>query len=396
MMDLKIKTKFKKLVAEGNLVLLEKMLISGISPDIKYPLQKTALMRSQNKEVLKLLLKYNANKLATTIEGNPILIERILTLKNDDANIFFLLQENISPNITNKYNQTALMLPIISAKTLKHFIAYGANVNLLDNLGKSALMYQTNEDIIKLLIDKGADVNAFDKKGKSLLMYHIDEPEIVKMLLTKNIDINHKDEFGKTALMYATNLEVVKSLLNYNVNVNLCDKLGNTALHYIVKSENEFKNEIIEELLECNANINAVNFNGSSVLMEAREIDTVKLLLQNNVKVNLKNNEGKTALMQFVSEPYISIKRIKALLNAGADINSCDNLGKTALMYATEKASEPTIIIVDMLLQNGADITKKDSSGKTAYSYVLNLPSYNKFARPLMERLRIKETSLEK
>ena len=396
MIDLKAKTKFKKLVAEGNLILLEKMLKSGISPDIKYPLERTALMRTQNKEVLELLLKYKANKLATTIDGNPILIERLSNLKNDEENILFLLQKNVNPNKTNKYNQTALMMPTINFKTLNNFITYGANVNLLDNFGKSALMYQTNEDNIKLLIDKGADVNAFDKKGKSVLMHHIDNLEVVNLLIENNVDVNHKDDLGKTALMYAKNLEVITSLLNANANVNLKDKLGNNVLHYAVKSEKEAKYKIIEELLNYEANIDALNFNNKSVLMEANDSDTVKLLLQNKVKVNFKNSEGKTALMQFVSEPNTSIKRIKLLLSSGADVNAFDKNGKTALMYAVEVASEPTIIVVDMLLQNGADITKKDNLGKTAYSYVLNLPSYNKMARPLMERLRVKEQILEK
>jgi ankyrin repeat protein len=57
-------------------------------------------------------------------------------------------------------------------RSVKALLAYGADVNLADNTGTTALMDALilgNEDIVNLLIIAGADVNAVDKQNVTVM-----------------------------------------------------------------------------------------------------------------------------------------------------------------------------------------------------------------------------------
>ena len=73
------------------------------------------------------------------------------------------------------------------------------------------------------------------------------------------------------------------------------------------------------------------------------DIDVVKLLIDYGADLNLKDNEGKTALM-LAKDPAIA----KLLIDSGANVNSHDKNGRTALMLTTNKT------IADLLKAKGA------------------------------------------
>ena len=54
--------------------------------------------------------------------------------------------------------------------------------------------------------------------------------------------------------------------------------------------------------------------------------------------------------------------KVRLLLNNGVKINAKDNEGKTPLQRAAEKGHRDT---VTLLLKNGANINEKDDNGKT-------------------------------
>lgn len=106
-------------------------------------------------------------------------------------------------------------------------IAKGADVNVVDDKGRSVLMIAAfdNEypEVIKTLVELGADVNARDNKGRTPLMRAVEwneNPEIMRTLVELGADVNVKDNVGKTALDYAKerenpNPEIVDILLKY-------------------------------------------------------------------------------------------------------------------------------------------------------------------------------------
>lgn len=131
------------------------------------------------------------------------------------------------------------------------------------------LLFKVNDyDLFKRLVEQGLDVKKINKKGETIL-HHTASEKIVE-LIDDAIDVDHQDEDGRTALFWCfSNPNKLKALLKHKADVNITDKTGNTALHQYVEGYG-VKNIKSEEV--------------------------VKLLLNTDIKVNHKNNDGKTAL----------------------------------------------------------------------------------------------------
>lgn len=193
-------------------------------------------------------------------------------------------------------------------------IEYGANMNALDNAGRSAFMIaasitdnQKRENILELLQEHGAQnqINMLDQDGRTSLMLamHKMNPYLVRYLLQKNALCNLQDASGRTVLTYYL---------------------------YAVEDGDWYRSDV--------------------KAAEAKEI--LKLLIKNNAPIDQRNAQGQTPLVQAVTSIYAfrsGVQHfIKTLLDAGADINSQDNQGKTALDYALASGEDS---LIKLLLQ---------------------------------------------
>lgn len=109
----------------------------------------------------------------------------------------------------------------------------------------------------------------------------------------------------------------------------------------------------VKELLETDININIKDDDGYTALTHSvygGYLKCVKLLIKKGANVNIKDNNGYTALMEATTHGYIEI--VKFLLENGADPNIRDNKGYTSLMIAADTENPE---IVKVLLENGAD-----------------------------------------
>ncbi len=123
------------------------------------------------------------------------------------------------------------------------------------------------------------------------------------------------------------------------------------------------------KLIKAGGDINAVDNNGTSPLMNAcrwGDEPMVYFLLVNGATPDKpRSAKGRTALI--VACAYYSGKTICGLLiDKGADVNAVTNAGETALMYAAQNAK---VDVVMLLLKKGADPKLKDNAGKTALDY---------------------------
>ena len=97
-----------------------------------------------------------------------------------------------------------------------------------------------------------------------------------------------------------------------------------------------------------------------------KDIEAVKQHLAAGADVNVKDESGRTALLQAALFGRKEITEL--LIAAGADVNAKDDWGMTPLHEATREGHKE---ITDLLLTNGADVNAKDGSGRTPLDWAI-------------------------
>ena len=133
-----------------------------------------------------------------------------------------LLKKGANPNRRVKYHadgapalhQWALTAQVEAVQLL---LDHGAQVDILDDLGRSALKYATGalnwaetthaEQVTRLIIEAGADINVKSKLGYTPLMWaaRAGNPVITRLLIEKGANTLDKDNDGNDALHYSQN-----------------------------------------------------------------------------------------------------------------------------------------------------------------------------------------------
>jgi ankyrin repeat protein len=215
-------------------------------------------------------------------------------------------------------------------------------------------------EIARELIENGADITALDINGYTALMHASDKAhlDIVKLLLKMvkmtlspikyleyvNTAVPDEDEgaSGFTALMFADKKEVVRELIKFGADVNHVTKGELTAL---LMASRDLHNEVVTELCENGANVNAVDSNpgdetdGYTPLHYAAShasVEMIKTLCKYGANVNAKDANGLTALMHTCIDsstyyPNDYDKAAKELIRCGANVHLKSDDGSTAL-----------------------------------------------------------------
>ncbi|KAM6332181.1 KN motif and ankyrin repeat domain-containing protein 3 isoform 2-T2 [Alca torda] len=151
-------------------------------------------------------------------------------------------------------------------------------------------------------------VNLADGNGNTALHYSVSHSNfhIVRLLLDTGVcNVDHQNKAGYTALMLAAlaaveqedDMNVVRRLFSMgNVNAK-ASQAGQTALMLAVSHGRQ---EMVEALLACGADVNLQDEEGSTALMCACEhgrVETVKLLLaQPSCNVSIVDSDGNNAV----------------------------------------------------------------------------------------------------
>ncbi len=174
-------------------------------------------------------------------------------------------------------------------------------------------------------------------------------------------------DVGMTLLMCASRngyFKTTKKLLEMNADIEAIND-GKTVIFYPVTFGHK---NIVSLFIANNANIHAISMsdNESTLMCAARkgETEIIELLLDNNLDIEARDKDGKTALIYAIESNQL--EAVKLLISRGADIEARDNQGKTALMYAAENNR---FDIMHELIKQGADIEARDYLGKTATMY---------------------------
>ncbi|NXA42545.1 KANK3 protein, partial [Eudromia elegans] len=168
-------------------------------------------------------------------------------------------------------------------------------------------------------------VNLADGNGNTALHYSVSHSNfhIVRLLLDTGVcNVDHQNKAGYTALMLAAlaaveqeeDMNVVRRLFSMgNVNAK-ASQAGQTALMLAVSHGRQ---EMVEALLVCGADVNLQDEEGSTALMCACEhgrVETVKLLLaQPACDLSITDSDGNNAVAIALEAGH---SNIAALMNA--------------------------------------------------------------------------------
>ena len=202
-----------------------------------------------------------------------------------------------------------------------------------------------NAQIVELLLQAGADHNISIKTpiDKSIL--------ISETMFSNESHLVGNEAIGRTALMIACeygHLEVVQQLLEYGADPNIGDKNGHAGIHHITMLDD-------------------IETPRPSEKMMSDKLEILQLLIVREINVNIKDENGMTALMMASISGFT--EAVKLLLQAGADPNKEQHIpvnegfttsslpktrtiGLTALMYASlQMNSEVTELLMQILIK---------------------------------------------
>jgi ankyrin repeat protein len=168
---------------------------------------------------------------------------------------------------------------------------------------------------------------------------------------------------GKSALLiacFSADLTIARLLLEAGASTELrVNKIGATVLMFIANNSAQLPARGIpaaELLLDCGAEVNAVDDDGGTPLISAAyggNTAMVETLPARGASVHMKTTAGEkfseNALVLAVAQGHLDTAR--ALLEAGADADSADNKGFTVAKIAVLKKKTA---MLELLLRYGA------------------------------------------
>lgn len=196
----------------------------------------------------------------------------------------------------------------------------------------------------------------------------------------------------------------LKNILNTINTTNANEPIENTGtpLHWVARQYSNIPGclEIANKLIECGADVNAINKFGQTPLSKLcdtasdrnkfNDMDLVKVLLKAGADINLGN-----ALYEAADRDNTEL--VNFLISKGADVNQKDNKGNTPLSKAIQnpknyykdymtKYNANAIALIDA----GADLTLPDEYGRAAYD--LAKTNKNKTIVEYIDSLKEKHT----
>lgn len=215
-------------------------------------------------------------------------------------------------------------------------IKYGADVNISDENGRTAIFMAASGEYGKWLKEEGADIFKKDNDGNNPLVYSVmnNKNDLMPFLLEEYKNANNetiKDIFYQLAFT-----KVESHLQQDLLEKGLFNYLKNNGVD-------------LEKLKEKDSVINVDNINyqdedGNSPILVACANNLpflVSRYVQFGANINLPNQNNETAIMHAISTS--NERMVEFLVDKGADLNMITNDGKSVLDFANESENKHII-----------------------------------------------------
>ncbi|PWE22120.1 hypothetical protein DF188_03135 [Aliarcobacter skirrowii] len=254
-----------------------------------------------------------------------------------------------------------------SRRVVDFLLVNGANVNQVDNYGKSIL-----ENLIELYLASTAQKTP-EKQLEKYVQENGDFDFYIKKILAQGVNVNLKKANGRNILYELVNYScepIINTLVEYGVDVNCVDENGITPIAYMVEEGLKLVNpkeqaEFLKNLqlfLKYKVSLDIQDKDGRTVIHKAviaDNLQVVEKLMIKKANLDIKDNHGRTALHHTQWKGNYEIARW--LISAGANLNETDNSGFNILNYA---AILGHIRLVITLISSGALLYNKHQKNK--------------------------------
>ncbi|OAQ99952.1 hypothetical protein LLEC1_04023 [Akanthomyces lecanii] len=365
--------------------------IEALDKDRKTPLLWA--LGNGHKAVAGLLIDKGADVNTSDKDGSiPLLLA---SRRGHEAIAGLLINNGADVNTSDKNGWTPLLLASEKGQetVARLLLEKRVQIEAKDSeYGRTSLLWAAamgQEAVVKLLLENGVNVNATDKDGRTSLLWAAVNGHaaiVQRLIAAEKLDHDAVDDNGQTALSWAAannNENVVKLLLAAEgVNPNSRDNHDRTPLLRVaISTPAIIRKNSGHALQDYNMQLMLLEQQNKTRLMMSRQgrsiprphhligwavqqfSNIVKLLLENGANVEVKDEDGRTALSYIAEQGHEAI--VKILLEKGANVEAKDRNGQTPLSWAAEKGHEA---IVKMLLEKGAYVEAKDKGGQTPLS----------------------------
>jgi len=202
---------------------------------------------------------YSEENFVNCVKENNVLAVKLFLKAGMDPNVKDRSAFKIALNKKNKdilqelLKAGGIFFDYKNIEELKFLLEVGADVEIKDELGRTALLYPydalnipLSNDLVIILLDAGVDVDAQTAGGMTALMYAVffDQGDVVESLLEVEADVNMKNRFGYTAIMECKSPEVCNALLAAGADVNAQTETGKSVLTIAIEKKPEQNNYI--------------------------------------------------------------------------------------------------------------------------------------------------------
>ncbi|KAL3469344.1 ankyrin repeat-containing domain protein [Aspergillus californicus] len=385
------------------------------------------------------LLRHGANVRATDHQDSTVL-HGYLSYCNISPAMKLLVQAGADINHARKGDGVTPLIAGAKRQSLdlQLFVDCGAHPNLQDLDGNTALHYICSSWMLGLTKLQEwlryADPTIRNRQGQTCV-YNLrfgndghERVQAIQLFVDKGVNLEQRDRRGRTALLAACeNREqhFITGLLGYGASAAATDFENKTCLHILAqdalttvdhgKADFKIILDVMTQLVEGGANINAVDYHGNtpfhSAIATNQYFPPIKVRLDAILKLgglpNMADNEGRTALhkialldgipcsdrldylLQLQGESSLDLHtrdhqgfmpihcaasagdlNVWKLAQAGADMQARTVDGRGVLHHAAGAAQSSALgFLCELYRDNGWEVDQRDENGRSPLHY---------------------------